>query len=204
MALHCRTHSHGVVGSLPGSSAAPISRRYDFPLCLYVLCISLKNRKKLRLSIIIFRLQFRLKSSCVRLNQMTLPAIPRKRRTSFNRQEATLDPSTRKTCWRETWGLALLQLSPGRPEAAGVTSNPGLSACAALRRLPQRMGSLARASERSRLGVCVTIAPERSRTPIALMCIQRHTRRGRKNNYRGHCSPSHHADDLFRSSFKEF
>ena len=105
-------------------------------LCLYVLCISSENRKKLRLSIIIFRLQFRLKSSCVRLNQMTLPAIRRKRRTSFNRQAATLDPSTRKTCWRETWGLALLRLSPGRPEAAGVTSNPGLSACAAPRLRP--------------------------------------------------------------------
>ena len=60
----------------------------------------------------------------------------RKRRTSLYRREATLDPSTRKTCWRETWGLALLRLSPGRPEAVGVTSNPGLSACAAPRLRP--------------------------------------------------------------------
>lgn len=40
------------------------------------------------------------------------------------------------TYWRETWALALLRLSPGRPEAPGVTSNPSLSATVALRQRP--------------------------------------------------------------------
>ncbi|KAA8580707.1 hypothetical protein FQN60_013665 [Etheostoma spectabile] len=69
-------------------------------------------------------LLMRMKSSCVRLNQMTPPLTWRKQRTSLDLGEATLYPRTKKTCWRETWDLALFLLSQGRPEAPGVTPNP--------------------------------------------------------------------------------
>lgn len=142
-------------------------------------------------------LSFRMRSSSVRVNLMISPLIWRKRSTRLH--GATLDQSTKRTCWRGIWALVLVHQQ-------GLNFLGSLLALTNPPRLPLCMGTLFKAFESGWVGV--TVDPKGHTTtppptpPCICVCEETLTLEG-KDHYWGQRSSCCPTSEMFGCGFLE-